>query len=201
MNETTYKANLPNTGPRFSIGREPASKSGLIPKANMFSPGGARRSHVLNTNAVQKGKTMKRANKILFGTLLAIVGLTLAAHGQSTKGIASVIPAYYDGNLFNIQFVEFSAAAEQKLLAHNGSLNFIYQSDPGLPGGQPFISVIDAIPTDGFNPVWEEVQITFTAGHAPHQLFSDDEVLAAAAAGEITLDFTGEVYWCPIVAH
>jgi len=81
----------------------------------------------------------------------------------------------------------FSPAAEKSLLQHNTSLNFIYQSDPGLPGGQPFVSVIDAVPGDGFNPIWEEVQITFTAGHTPRQLFSDTEVEAAFDAGEITL--------------
>jgi hypothetical protein len=42
-------------------------------------------------------------------------------------------------------------------------------------------------------------KITFTTGHTPRQLFSDNEVLAAASAGIITLTFTGEVYWCPIV--
>ena len=95
--------------------------------------------------------------------------------------------------------MEFSPTAEQKLLQHNSALNFIFQSDPGLPGGQPFISVIDAIPGDGFNPIWEEVQITFNTGVTPRQLFSDDEVAAAVDDGEITLTFTGEVYWCPVV--
>ncbi len=132
------------------------------------------------------------------GASLALV-LATGARAQSANGTDSSIPAYYDHNLFTIHFVEFSPAAEQSLLQHNASLNFIYQSDPGLPGGQPFISVIDAVPTDGFNPIWEEVQITFTPGHTPRQLFSDDEVLAAAADGEVTLFFTGEVYWCPIV--
>ena len=123
----------------------------------------------------------------------------MSVQAGSGNGSASSIPAYYDGELFTIQFVEFSPQAEKSLLAHNASLNFIYQSDPGLPGGKPFISVIDAIPGDGFNPIWEEVQITFTAGHTPRQLFSDTEVLAAAASGEITLSDTGEVYWCPVV--
>src|SRR5437879_13787048 len=30
-----------------------------------------------------------------------------------------------------------------------------------LPGGQSFVSVIDAIQGDGFNPLWLEAQITF----------------------------------------
>jgi hypothetical protein len=143
-------------------------------------------------------------NQLFILTSAAALALaTLAGNAQagSSNGTASAIPAYYDHNLFTIQFVEFSPAAEKSLLQHNGSLNFIYQSDPGLPGGQPFVSVIDAIPGDGFNPVWEEVQITFTAGHTPRQLFSDDEVAAAAASGEITLTFTGEVYWCPVVGQ
>ncbi len=135
----------------------------------------------------------------LIGAAALALALVTGAQARSAKGTASEIPAYYDGNLFTIQFVEFSPAAEKSILQHNTSLNFIYQSDAGLPGNQPFISVIDAIPTDGFNPIWEEVQITFTAGHTPRQLLSDTEVADAVTAGEITLAFTGEVYWCPIV--
>src|SRR5205823_596997 len=120
---------------------------------------------------------------------------------KNGKGISTAIPAYYDSVIFTILFSEFSANAEANLIAHNPNLNFIYQSDPGLPGGEPFISVIDAIPGDGMNPVWREVQITFNAGFTPHQLYRDDEVLAAAASGEITLDTTDEVYWCPVIGH
>src|SRR6059036_2382984 len=140
----------------------------------------------------------KHVSQLIAGASLALV-LATTARAASTSGSASAIPAYYDHNLFKIQFVEFSPAAERSLIQHNTGLNFIYQSDPGLPGGQPFISVIDAIPTDGFNPIWEEVQITFLDGHTPRQLFSDDEIGAAVESGEIKLDFTGEVYWCPVV--
>ena len=135
----------------------------------------------------------------LIGAAALVLALATGGQAGNTSGSGRTIPAYYDGNLFNIQFVEFSPAAEKSILQHNRSLNFIYQSDAGLPGNQPFISVIDAIPTDGFNPIWEEVQITFTTGHTPRQLFSDTEVEAAFVAGEITLTFTGEVYWCPVV--
>ena len=121
------------------------------------------------------------------------------AFAGSGNGSASEIPAYYDAELFTIQFVEFSAAAEKALIQHNQSINLIYQSDAGLPGGEPFISVIDAVPGDGFNPLWLEVQITFTTDHTPRQLFSDDEVEDAVASGEITLEATDEVYWCPVV--
>src|SRR5438552_6009706 len=103
----------------------------------------------------------KHVYQLMIGTSLALA-LVTGARAGSTSGSASAIPAYYDHNLFTIQFVEFSPAAERSLLQHNSALNFIYQSDAGLPGGQPFISVIDAVPGDGFNPIWMELQITFT---------------------------------------
>jgi len=140
----------------------------------------------------------KHCFKLISVTALALA-LVTGSHAGNSRGSGRTIPAYYDHNLFNIQFVEFSAAAEKALLQHNTALNFIYQSDPGLPGGQPFISVIDAVPGDGFNPIWEEVQVTFTEGHTPRQLFSDDEIETAFDSGEIDLEFTGEVYWCPVV--
>jgi hypothetical protein len=142
---------------------------------------------------------MNKQHIKITGAALLAVFLSTVAEAGSANGSGSSIPAYYDHNLFTIHFVEFSPAAEKALLQHNQSLNFIYQSDPGLPGGQPFISVIDAVPGDGFNPIWEEIQITFTSGHTPRQLFSDDEIEAAFLAGEITLTLTGEVYWCPVV--
>ena len=94
--------------------------------------------------------------------------------------------------------MEIPSGGEQANIQRNGSINTIYMSDPGLPGGQPFVSVLDAIQGDGFNPLWEEVQIAFTAGHTPRQLLSDNDVLAAAAAGEITLTVTGELYRCSV---
>ena len=151
-----------------------------------------------STQLKRKQTMKKHLFKLISGTCLALA-LVTGAQAGSANGSASVIPAYYDHNLLKIQFVEFSPAAERSLLQHNTSLNFIYQSDPGLPGGEPFISVIDAVPGDGFNPIWEEVQIAFTTGNTPRQLFSDTEVEAAFNAGEITLTFTGEVYWCPVV--
>jgi hypothetical protein len=117
------------------------------------------------------------------------------------SGITTTIPAYYDAKLYNIQFSQLSAQAATTLIVRNPGINFIYQSDPGLPGDHPFISVIDAIPADGMNPVWREVQITFNAGFTPRQFYSDDQVLAAASGSnpEISLFYTNEVYTCPVM--
>jgi len=129
--------------------------------------------------------------------LTSLANSTGGAGTPSDNGIGGIMPALYDGDLFSINFMELSS--EKTLQTKNGQLNNIYQSDPGLPGGQPFISVIDAIPTDGMNPLWEEIQITFTAGHTPRQLESDDDIAAAVASGEITLTDTGELYRCSVI--
>src|SRR5207237_4756027 len=66
----------------------------------------------------------------------------IQASSGNPNGRAGTMPAFYDGQLFTINFKEEPRAAEQALLAHNGSINTIYMSDPGLPGGAPFESVL-----------------------------------------------------------
>jgi hypothetical protein len=117
---------------------------------------------------------------------------------KSDNGVAGAMAAYYDATLFKINLMELSDKAAAQLIAHNGSINVIYESDQ-LVGGQMFIAVLDAIQGDGFNPLWQEQLITFTAGHTPRQLFSDDEISDAVASGEITLTVTDEVYRCSVI--
>ena len=121
--------------------------------------------------------------------------VALAAPGN-TNGAAGQMPAYYDGELFTVNMKEVPNS--DPLLQHNPSLNTIYASND-LDEEQDFIPVIDAIQGDGFNPLWEQVLIVFNAGFTPHQFKSDEEIEAAADAGEITLVDTGEVYRCAVV--
>jgi len=111
----------------------------------------------------------------------------------SAKGRGSAMPAYYDHKLFTINFTELTTA-ELTILAHNPGFNNIYQSDQD----PSFVSVIDAVPGDGMNPLWREVQVIFVT-IVPRQFFSDDEILAAAAAGQIRLEPTTEVYRCSVI--
>jgi hypothetical protein len=135
----------------------------------------------------------------------AVGALALAFSGTAvaggTNGSAGDMPAFYDSQLFTINFKEEPSTAEQSQITHNGSINTIYMCDSceGQLGGGDFTSVLDAIQGDGFNPLWQEVQLSFTAGHTPVQLTSDTEILAAAAAGVITLTPTTEVYRCSVV--
>jgi len=139
-----------------------------------------------------------KKNSLLLCAALAIFS-AICAQGQNENGSGGNMPAYYDHQPLTINFKELPAGGESANLAHNSSINIIYMSDAGLPGGQPFVSVLDAIQGDGFNPLWLEVQVNFTAGHTPRQLFSDDEVSLAAESGEVTLTVTGELYRCAIV--
>jgi hypothetical protein len=137
--------------------------------------------------------------------VLIISGLVLAllvggpARAGSPNGREGVMPALYDCETFTINFKELPPDAEKAVLEHNNSINIIYMSDEGLPGDEPFISVLDAIQGDGFNPLWQEVQVHFTAGHTPRQLCSDDEISDAVDSGEITLEVTDEVYRCSVI--
>ena len=137
----------------------------------------------------------------LSGMLAVCALLGGTAWAGSMNGSAGTMPAFYDGHLFTINFKELPAGGEAANLIHNGSINTIYMCDAcegQLPGGASFVSVIDAIQGDGFNPLWQEVQIVFNT-IAPQQLTSDNDILAAANAGQITLMPTTEVYRCAVL--
>ena len=136
---------------------------------------------------------------VILVTGIVVVALTggaaLAAGGEN--GNASKRPVFYEGQLVTVNM--FEVPASDPLLKHNPSFNTIYATND-LDEPQDFNSVIDAVPGDQFNPLWHQVLIVFNAGFVPHQFVSEDAVLAAAAAGEITLDSTDEVYRCSVVS-
>src|SRR5262245_11941437 len=111
--------------------------------------------------------------------IIATLTLCLASQAvaSSLNGRAGAMPAIYDGQLFTINLMEKPDNAAESLLDHNQSINTIYESDALIgPDNTPFIAVLDAIQGDGFNPLWLEVEIEFTAGHPPRQLQSDDDI-------------------------
>lgn len=141
-------------------------------------------------------RTVARAlGLVLAVAALALPGQALAA---SPNGSAGEMPAFYDGQMFTINFKQEPSGGEASLLSHNSSINTIYMSDQAERAGVMFTSVLDAIQGDGFNPLWQEVQIVFIT-IPPQQLFSDTQILAAADAGQIALVPTTEVYRCSVV--
>src|SRR5258708_1119708 len=134
---------------------------------------------------------------------LSALALALSLNGSAgaanDNGSGGDMPAFYDGELLTINFMELPSGGEQANIQRNGSINTIYMSDPRLPGRPPFFTLLDPIQGEGFNPLGEEVQMASPAAPPPRQLLSDNAVLAAAAAGEITLTVTGELYRCSVV--
>ncbi len=139
---------------------------------------------------------------ILLIVLVGFMGFVSAPRAEAAanpNGAGGQMPAFYDGQQFTINFKEQPSEAEEALLAHNGSINTIYMCDQCEAHGFTFMSVIDAIQGEGFNPLWREVQITFNAGQPFQQFTSDDAIQAAKASGEITLTKTMDVYRCSVV--
>ena len=131
------------------------------------------------------------------GLFVALTAGTALAQG-SPNGASAQRPVFYEGQQVTVNM--FEVPASETLLDHNRSTNTIYASND-LDDEQDFLSVIDAIQGEGFNPLWHQVLIVFNQGFTPRQFTSEDEVLAAASGTnpEITLVPTDEVYRCSIV--
>jgi hypothetical protein len=149
-------------------------------------------------------KESKMSSLRFFVALAVAVAIsTLGTYGiahaaGNVNGAAGQSPVFYDDALFTINLFELSDTASAKIIAQNRSLNEIYASND-LDDEQDFIPVIDAVPTDAFNPLWHQFLIVFNPGFAPHQFTSEEDIDAAVDAGEITLVDTGEVYRCSVV--
>jgi hypothetical protein len=127
---------------------------------------------------------------LLAGALLVVMA------GSAKANAPLVVNAFYDDQLFNITLTELPSGGEVATEAHNGSKNTIYMCD-ACPFD--FVPVLDAIQTDGFNPLWEEVQITFAPNVTPVQFGSDNEINDALANHEISLRDTEEMYTCAVL--
>jgi hypothetical protein len=137
--------------------------------------------------------------------LAVIMCVGSPAAAQSTNGSAGQMPAYYDDQLFTINFMLLPAGTV--VLSKNTQTNLIFMSDQFESlTGTPFTSVLNAITGAGrgFNPLWQEVQIVFRdpvtgAATTPRQFTKDDDILTAATQHQITLVFTLELYRCAVV--
>jgi hypothetical protein len=134
---------------------------------------------------------------------LSFLALSVPAMAEHTKGVFSQIPAYYDAKLFTITFTELPSGGEAAVLKRNKSINIIYQSDQAEQCNTPVTSVIDAIPGPGegpgFNPLWQEVQITYLGGCGSVVQFKSDNEILSQVGITIALTPTTEIYTCSVV--
>ena len=129
--------------------------------------------------------------------IVAVSAGVALAGTSNPNGAGNQRPVFYEGQMVTVNMFEVPAA-DGSVLDKNANVNTIYASND-LDDEQDFFSVINAVQGDSFNPLWHQVLYQFNPGVTPHQFTSEDEVLAAAAAGEITLMPTDEVYRCSIV--
>jgi hypothetical protein len=137
---------------------------------------------------------MLRRSLAVMASVVVLLSMAGSARASNPNGQGGDMPSYYDGQIFTINFKLLKPD-----LHHNPSFNVIYQCDACEAQGLTFVSVLDAIQGDGFNPIWEEVQITFNPGNPVQQFTSDTDVLAAEVQGIITLTDTEEFYRCSVV--
>lgn len=118
------------------------------------------------------------------------------AMNSNPNGVSGVTNVYYDGQLFMMNSKLFTDQSGSSILTNNKSMNILYESNG-------FVTVTNAIQNDGYNALWQEVDITFNSGFTPHQFYRDDAVVAAASGSnpEITLVPTNEIYRCDIIQH
>jgi hypothetical protein len=135
------------------------------------------------------------------GGAYSAASVARASTAGNVNGRAGEMPAFYDHQQVTINSIQKADNAAAHVAA-NSSHNQIFVTND-LDDPQDFDPVLDAIQGDGFNPLWEQFKITFNAGVTPHQFFSDDEVLQAAAGPhpQISLVDTGELYRCSVVGQ
>ncbi len=153
-----------------------------------------------------------------FGELLSAIAITflIACQGSDLQDPVSLrntqaptanagpggmrMQAYYDDVLFTVNMFQLPDDAAHKILDQNKSLNEIYVYCD-LDEECDLIPVIDAIQGDGFNPLWQQVDIVFPEGVDPVQFTSDTDIDEAVDNGTITLNYTDEVYRCSVLQH
>jgi len=121
---------------------------------------------------------------------------TTNALNSNPNGVSGVTNVYYDGQLFMMNSKLFTDQSGSSISTNNKSMNILYESNG-------FVTVTNAIQNDGYNALWQEVDITFNSGFTPHQFYRDDDIVAAASGPnpEITLTPTDEIYRCDIIQH
>ena len=101
------------------------------------------------------------------------------------------VAGFYEGG--GVQYLDLG----QVKLAPGNKTAPIWAFTNGADGQQ---NIIDVVPGDkGYSPLWTVEKVTWADGVTPRVLRSADEVKAAVAAGEATIEKTPIVVNCPVV--
>jgi hypothetical protein len=131
---------------------------------------------------------------LALGVVLVLV-LGGAASAQSPNGAAGQMSAWYDCEMFTINF------AAVKLDPSHSQVNIIYFQPNSFPvldqitGGE-----VPTAPKNGFNPLWLKKVVVLPAG-STLAFCRDDDIKTAFDNGEIGLINTGQVFRCSVVGQ
>lgn len=174
----------------------------------------------------RRGRPATVRLSITAGAMAVLVVLTAACASPASAPPAAsvqlpVLRGWFDGQaVFYVTTDASDAGAARKMKA-----NFAPRLAQALPRGpqapgqatvldkvyavsnfeQPsiFASAPDPMGPDSrdraYSPLWRMVMVTWRTGHHPRALTSEEQVLAAVEAGQVTLEQTDVVVNCPIV--
>jgi hypothetical protein len=127
--------------------------------------------------------------------------------GQSTTGKASTYWAYYDGHKDSYVLTDVSSKSQASALHIN------YSAAIGKVKGAPFQYFIQGKAAPGqtpvfgsepgetdYNPLWEELMVTWKPGVKPVLLVRDDQINGLAKQGKLTVTDAHVVLNAPITS-
>ncbi|WP_231502082.1 hypothetical protein [Herbaspirillum sp. RV1423] len=148
--------------------------------------------------------------------------LSAQAHGQQTGDIVALplISGWYNGQIVRYVTTDVS----DRKAAQDMGANYVprlvnaisRQRQPGQPGAVERIysfvnvkqgGVLPSLPAPigaananlNYSPLWQVHKVTWLPGKQPHVLKSEEEVLAAEEAGQVSIEKTDIVVNCPVV--
>jgi hypothetical protein len=142
--------------------------------------------------------------RMFVAALGAVLALGLAGPALAQSSNAGRMPAFYDCNVFTINFTVLPPDAAKKILADPSmQFNTIYV----FPDCPSFLMVLDAItgvakepvPRSGFNPLWQVVNVTFNNNTCPANQndFCKDDLITGSTA--VTLTPTDMLVRCSVL--
>jgi len=143
---------------------------------------------------------------------------TTAGDG-ATAGQPPQVSGFYDGKSVDYLLTDISTEKDAKALSDfykapvnatpklgtvpDSSLAKLYLFMNGVKGPNPFgyqPNVLDSVPGEAaYSPLWRVYAVTWSDSATPEELKSEDDILAAEKAGELTIEKTPLVKNSPVV--
>jgi hypothetical protein len=126
---------------------------------------------------------------------LLVMGALNAVAAQPPR-----MPAYHDGGIVIFTVVNDNVVGVESETLEEDVAQPLYAFGP--PGNQPQFDVLSIIPGEAdYSPWWEVISVTVLNGRdvATDPFTSEEEILAAAEAGTVSLIETDFIFLCQVL--